>query len=72
MRIKLKILINRTKDIFFSNFLLETCSRCGETGFRERKCDLSLDFPAFGSSVLDGPRSKVYLRDKGYAWASIL
>ena len=30
----------------------------GEIGFRERKCDLSLDFPAFGLSVLFGPRAK--------------
>ena len=33
--------------------------RGGGTGFRERKCDFSLDFPAFGPSVLVGPRSKV-------------
>ena len=36
----------------------------GETSFRERKCDLSLDFPAFGS--------KVDIRCKGYAWTPIL
>ena len=33
-----------------------------ETGFRERKCDFSLGFPAFRPSVLFGPRSKVVLR----------
>ena len=35
--------------------------------FRERKCDLSLDFRPFGLSVLDGARSKVALRGEGYA-----
>ena len=44
----------------------------GETGFRERKCDFSLDFSAFGPSVLVGPRSKVDLCYKGYAWTPIL
>ena len=39
---------------------------------RERKCDFSLDFPAFGPSVLDGARSKAVLRGEGYAWALIL
>ena len=44
----------------------------GEIGFRERKYDFSLDFQAFGSSVLVGPRSKVDLRYKDYAWTPIL
>ena len=44
----------------------------GETGFRERKCDLSQDFPAFGPSVLVEARSKVDLRYKSYAWTLIL
>ena len=39
---------------------------------RERKCAFSLDFRPFGPSVLDGARSKLVLRDKGYAWALIL
>ena len=51
---------------------LKTCSKCGETSFRERKCDLSLDFPTFRPSVLFGLRSKVVIRGKGYAWALIL
>ena len=51
---------------------LKTCSRCGEVGFRERKCDFSLHFSAFRPSVLFGVRSKVVLRGKGYAWAPIL
>ena len=34
---------------------------------RERKCTFSLDFLPFGPSVLDGARSKVDLRDEGYA-----
>ena len=45
--------------------LLETDNEGGETGFRDRKCDFSLDFPAFGPSVLVGTRSKVDLRCKG-------
>ena len=52
--------------------LLETGSEGGETGFRERNCDFSLDFPAFGPSVLVEPRRKVDLRYKGYAWTPIL
>ena len=52
--------------------LLETDSEGGETGFRERKCNFSLDFWAFGPSVLFGPRSKIDLRCKGYAWTPIL
>ena len=34
--------------------------------------NLFLDFPVFGQSVLVGPRSKVVLRGKGYAWAPVL
>ena len=39
--------------------------------FRERKSNFSLDFPVFGPSDFVGPRSKVVLRCKGYAWAPI-
>ena len=39
--------------------------------FRERKSDFSLDFLTFEPLVLDGLRSKVVLRGKGYAWAPI-
>ena len=39
---------------------------------RERVSKFSLDFPTFGPSVLVGPRSKVVLRGKGYARASVL
>ena len=38
---------------------------------RERKCAFFLDFRSFGSSVLDGTRSKVDLRGEGYAWTPI-
>ena len=44
----------------------------GGTGFSERKNNFSLDFSAFGPSVLVGPRNKVDLRCKGYAWTPIL
>ena len=40
--------------------------------FRERKCNFSLDFPIFGPSIHVGPRSKVVLCGKGYAWAPVL
>ena len=39
--------------------------------FLERECALSLDFPPFGPSVLDGARSKVDLRGEGYMWTPI-
>ena len=39
--------------------------------FREREGSFSLDLRPFGSSVLDGVRSKVALRGEGYAWAPI-
>ena len=43
-----------------------------ERVFRERKSNFSLDFPVFGPSVLVGPRSKVVLLGKSYAWALVL
>ena len=54
------------KNIFSSLF------GAGETNFRERKSNFSLEFSAFGPSVLVGPRSKLDLRCKGYAWTPIL
>ena len=35
-----------------------------------RVCNFSLRFSAFGPSDFFGPRSKVVLHSKGYAWAS--
>ena len=43
----------------------------GFSNFRERECDFSLDFPAFGPSVHFGLRSKAVLRGEGYAWTPI-
>ena len=40
--------------------------------FRERRSNFSLEFPAIGPLVLAGPRSKVVLHCKGYAWAPVL
>ena len=48
------------------------CSGGGKSNFRERKCNFSLDFPSSGPSVRVGPRSKVVIRGKGYAWAPVL
>ena len=44
----------------------------GETDFRERKSDFSLDFSAFGPSVLVRAKGEVGLFCKGYAWTPIL
>ena len=43
-----------------------------EIGFRERKSNFSLDFPAFVTSVIVGPRGKVALHCNGYPWAPVL
>ena len=48
-----------------------TCNSEGFVIFRERRSSFSLDLRPFGQSVLDGVRSKVTLRGKGYAWAPI-
>ena len=64
--------MKREDNFIFSIFWAGTCSGGGEWIFRERKCNFSLDFPAFGPSVHVGLRSKVVLRSKGYAWASVL
>ena len=53
-------------------FLEKRGSEGDELVFRESMSDFSLDFLAFRPSVLVGPRSKVVLRGKGYAWALIL
>ena len=72
MKLIKKIQINKTKTPS-SPFRLPKKRAVGvETGFRERKSDFSLDFPAFGLSVLVGARSKVVLRDKGYVRTPIL
>ena len=39
--------------------------------FRERESTFSLGFRPFGPSVLDGARSKVFLRGEGYAGTPI-
>ena len=44
----------------------------GKSNSSERKSNFSLDFLTSGLLVRDGPRSKVVLRGKGYAWASVL
>ena len=39
--------------------------------FKDRVCNFSLGFPAFGPSDFFGPRSKVVLRSKGFAWIPV-
>ena len=65
-------MMKREKNISSHILGAGTCSGGGEWIFRERKCNFSLDFPAFGPSVRIEPRSKVALRGKGYTWASVL
>ena len=55
-----------------SLILLDLAVEGGKKGFRERKFNFSLNFPTFGQSVLVGPRGKVALRYKGYAWTPVL
>ena len=64
--------MNKTKRriVFFSKGA-GNCAMIGVSYFRERMSDFSLDFPPYGPSVLDGARSKVGLRDEGYAWTPI-
>ena len=73
-----KINENKTKEK--NSFLIhgkhkKRAVRCRRLSFqileRERVCDFSLNFPAFGPSVLFGPRSKVVLCGEGYTWTLI-
>ena len=64
--------MKREKNIFSSIFRAGIRQWRGETDIRERKSNLSLDFPAIGPSVPDEPRGKVALRCKGYAWVPVL
>ena len=65
---------SKTKEKRTIHFLIlaEYVQWRGKPYSRERKSNFSLDFPAFGLSVLVGPRSKVVLRGKGYTWALVL
>ena len=73
----------RRKEQLSSHFGVESGSGVGGGGggfgvgvrksnSREKKSDFSLDFPVFGPSNFIGPRRKVLLRGKGYAWAPVL
>ena len=62
----------KNKDIIFFSIFAGTCSEGGRNSFIERKSNFSLDFPAFGPSVLVGARGEVDIRCKGYAWTPIL
>ena len=50
---------------------LEKVQKVRFLSFKERESFFSLYFRPFGPSVLDGVRSKVVIRDEGYAWTSI-
>ena len=54
-----------------SPFLKTKIGSSWSCDFRERMSSFSLDLRSFGLSVLDGARSKVDLRVKGYAWTPI-
>ena len=64
--------INEKKKELSSPNGVGTCSGGGEWIFRERNCNFSLDFPAFGPLDLIEQRSKVVLRCKGYVWTPVL
>ena len=61
----------REKNISL-DFERESGSGGKKISFRQRRSNFSLEFPAIGPSVLVGPRSKVVLRCKGYAWSPVL
>ena len=65
MKLIKKIENKETKDHLLLPFLAETGSGGKREPVRERKCHFSLDFSAFGPSVLVGLRSKVDLHYKG-------
>ena len=64
--------IKQKKKENTSLILLDPAVEEEKSNSRERVSNFSLDFPAFGPSVLFGPKSKVVLRGKGYAWAPVL
>ena len=64
--------MKRENNIFSSLFGAGIWQWRGETDFRERKSNFSLDFPAIGPSVPQEPRGKVGLQYKGYTWTPIL
>ena len=69
-----KLIKTKGRNSFLLQRKEEIVQEVGFSSFREREREsyFSLDFPSFGSSVRFGPRSKVVLRGKGYAWAPIL
>ena len=63
--------MKREKNIF-SSFWPGIRQWGEKTDFTERESNFSLDFPAFGPSVLVGARGEVGLRCKGYSWTPVL
>ena len=63
--------MKREKNIFSSLFGAGIRQWRGETDFRERKSNFSLDFLAIGSSNPGEPRDKIAPHDKSYAWIPI-
>ena len=64
--------IKQKRKVNTSLILLDPAVKEEKSYSKERVSNFSLDFPAFGPSVPVGPRSKVILCGKGYAWASVL
>ena len=72
-------MFNENKTKKNSDLLLQNTKKRAVSGWfsferereRERESLFFLDFPPFGLSVRFGPRSKVVLRGKGYAWTPI-
>ena len=64
----------RMNSVHLPHLKAKTVQKVQWLGFvisRERKCAFYLDLRSFEPSVLDGARSKVDLRGKGYAWTPI-
>ena len=72
MLMRMRQKLNSVHLLHFGTKTGRRCSRLDVVIFRERRSSFSLDLRPFGPSILDEARSKVDLRDEGYAWTLIL
>ena len=61
------LLQNEEENVGMENLEVRACFKFE----RERESYFSLNFSSFGPSVRFGPRSKIVLRNEGYAWTPI-
>ena len=71
MLMRMRQKLNSVHLLHFETKMGRRCSKLDFVIFRERRSSFSLDLRPFGPSVLDGARSKVALRGKGYTWTPI-